>query len=141
RSAPGGRPLGRPVPAQSSEGPTMRSRLTLVLGSIACFIVVIVASPGQGIARKAILRNVGKGQLPSDTGQDDKTHPEIVDKFAELGGGKALKVPFALGDSFGGLAGANKNWKQYALLRFDAFNPTSAPVALELTVSHARSTS
>jgi hypothetical protein len=119
----------------------MRSRLPLAVGSIACFILVIVASPGQGVTRKAILLNVGKGQLPSDTGQDDKTHPEIVNGFAELGGGKALKVPFAPGDSFGGLTGGSKNWKQYALFRFDAFNPTSAPVALELSVSHARSTS
>src|SRR5262249_41446214 len=54
---------------------------------------------------------------------------------------KALKVAFAAGDSFGTVAGANKNWKRFALFRFDALNPAATPVKLELTVVHARSTS
>src|SRR5207249_4214069 len=74
-----------------------------------------------------------------DTGMDDKTTPEIVTTVAELGG-KALKVPFAKGDSFGAKAGANKNWKRYTMLRFDAFNPSKETVSLELAVAHARTT-
>ena len=49
---------------------------------------------------KSYLLNVGQGQVPPDTGMDDKTRMEIVDNVPELGG-KALKVPFAPGDSFG----------------------------------------
>jgi hypothetical protein len=87
-----------------------------------------------------MLLNVSKGNLPTDTGLDDKTRPEIVDNVKEIGG-KALKVAFAAGDSFGTVAGANKNWKRFSLFRFDALNPAATPVKLELTVVHARSTS
>jgi hypothetical protein len=88
-------------------------------------------------APKAILLNVSAGQLPADTGMDDKTKPEIV-ALKELGD-RVMKVAFAPGDSFGGNAGANKNWKRFAHFRFDAFNPAAMPIALELTVVHARS--
>jgi hypothetical protein len=98
------------------------------------------ASSGQDSTAKAVLLNVSKGQLPADTGMDDKTKPEIVDDFKELGGGKALKVPFATGDSFGGRVGGNRDWKRFALFRFDAFNPAGSTVTLGLTVIHARST-
>ena len=70
----------------------------------------------------------------------NKTKPEIVTNVPELGG-KALKIPFAPGDSFGGRAGAHSNWKRFALFRFDAVNPSKNAVKLELTVVHARSTS
>jgi hypothetical protein len=104
-----------------------------------CLALGLAPTAGQAPTQKAVLLNVAKGQLPSDTGMDDKTTPEIVDS-AELGG-KALKVPFAKGDSFGGKVGANKNWKRYAALRFDAYNPTKETINLELSVAHARSTS
>jgi hypothetical protein len=116
---------------------TRRSALVLtVLGS--CLALGAAPSLGQDPAQKLILLNVGKGQLPPDTGQDDKTHPEIVPDVKELGG-KALKVAFAPGDSIGARAGSDANWKRFALFRFDAVNPASVPVALELTVVHARS--
>lgn len=107
-----------------------------------CVVLVLSLSftLAQTPAGKAILLNVSKNQLPSDTGMDDKTHPEIVNDFAELGG-KALKIPFAPGDSFGGRVGAEKNWKRFALFRCDVFNPAKETVSLELTVVHARSTS
>jgi hypothetical protein len=98
----------------------------------------VSASLGQNAGGKTYLLNVGQGQLPPDTGQDDKTKPAIVTNVKELGG-KALKVPFAPGDSFGARAGAVPNWKRFAFLRFGAFNPAAGPVALELTVAHARS--
>lgn len=97
-------------------------------------------APGQAPPTKQFLLNVGQGQVPADTGQDDKTRPEIVGDIKELGG-KALKVAFAPGDSFGSRSGANANWKRFAMLRFDAVNPAETPAALELTVVHARSTS
>lgn len=109
----------------------------LSLGFMA--FLAIDSSPGQSSTQKAVLLAVSKGQVPQDTGMDDKTLPEIVDKIKELGD-KALKIAFAKGDSFGGKAGANKNWKRYAFFRFDAFNPAKEDVALELTVAHARST-
>src|SRR5262249_35475854 len=97
-------------------------------------------APAQGAQPKLYLLQVSKGQLPTDTGMDDKTKPEIVDNYKELGGGKALKIAFAAGDSFGIRPGQPKNWKQYALIRFDVFNTSKDPVALELVVVHARST-
>jgi hypothetical protein len=97
-------------------------------------------SPGQAPGGKVVLLDVGKGQLPPDTGQDDKTKPEIVDGFKGLGG-RALKVAFNRGDSFGARAGSAANWKRFARLRFDAFNPAKEPVVLALTVVHARSAS
>jgi hypothetical protein len=101
--------------------------------------VSLALALGQDSGEKMFLLNVGQGQLPTDTGLDDKTKPEIV-KSVELGG-KALKVAFAAGDSFGIKTGPAKNWKRFALLRFDALNPSSAPVNLDLTVVHGRSTS
>jgi hypothetical protein len=97
-------------------------------------------TPAQPPAQKLVLLNVSKGQLPSDTGMDDKTIPVIVEDIAELPG-KVMKVPFAKGDSFGGKVGFSaKNWKRYAVLRFDVFNPSKDTVTLELAVAHARST-
>jgi hypothetical protein len=118
----------------------MAARLALLLALL--FIPIIVPvdrSPAGEPAQKAVLLNVSAGQVPSDTGQDDKTKPEIVD-VKELGG-KALRVAFAPGDSFGGRAGANKNWKRFAFFRFDAFNRSAAVIALELSVVHGRSSS
>jgi hypothetical protein len=104
-------------------------------------LLAVAPSRGQPPAPKLVLLNVSKGQLPSDTGMDDKTHPEIVDGVKELDG-KAMKVAFAKGDSFGGKVGASlKNWKRFAAFRFDAVNPAQETVTLELAVSHARSTS
>ena len=110
-------------------------RIFVSLCCVALFAVA--AATGQTPSAKTMLLDVSKGQLPSDTGMDDKTHPEIVNEFKELDG-KALKVPFAKGDSFGGKSGAIKNWKRFASFRFDAFNPGKEDVALELAVAHAR---
>ena len=111
---------------------------------VSALLVLLVgdapAALGEPATARAILLNVGKGQVPSDTGQDDKTRPEIVEGVKELGG-KALKVAFAPGDSFGGRVGGNKDWKRFTRFRFDAVNPDKAPVTLELTVIHGRSTS
>lgn len=115
-------------------------RVPLLLLVVGCLALSGDPSVGQAPAPKAILLNVGKGQLPTDTGLDDKTTPEIVESFKDLGGGKALKIAFAAGDSFGARPGANKNWKRFAAIRFDAFNPSDAAVNLELTVVHGRST-
>ena len=89
--------------------------------------ILLLPSPsaGQQPVQKAILLNVGQGQVPGDTGMDDKTVPATVEGIPELPG-KAMKVPFARGDSFGGKVGASsKNWKRFAVLRFDAVNPST----------------
>jgi hypothetical protein len=119
----------------------MVQRVILLMAVSGGFLAVgAVSSPGQAPSPKTFLLNVSKGQLPADTGQDDKTHPEIVADVKELGG-KAMKVAFAPGDSFGSRSGGNTNWKRFAFFRFDAFNPAQNQVALELTVVHARSSS
>jgi hypothetical protein len=118
----------------------MIPRWALASAVLGGYLALCFPSPGQAPADKTVLLNVGKGQLPPDTGQDDKTKPEIVEGVKELGG-RALKVAFNRGDSFGARAGSTANWKRFARLRFDALNPSREPVALALTVVHARSTS
>src|SRR5438876_896526 len=119
----------------------MTLRTALVPAAICCCSTLwIASSAGQDAGQKLILLNVSNGQLPPDTGLDDKTKPEIVENIKSLGA-KALKVAFAPGDSFGTRGGGNANWKRFTLFRFDAVNPAQAPVALELTVVHRRSTS
>jgi hypothetical protein len=114
-------------------------RLLIPASMLFPLTLAIIPAPAGAPANKAILLNVSAGQVPADTGLDDKTKPEIVE-LKELGG-KALKVAFAPGDSFGGKAGANKNWKRFAFFRFEALNPAPNAVALELTVVHGRSSS
>ncbi len=119
----------------------MRRCLSVAAVLAGCLAFVTAPSAADAPAEKGFLLNVGKGQLPPDTGQDDKTTPKIVEDFQGLGGGKALEVRFAPGDSFGARAGSSKDWKRFTALRFDAYNPSEKPVSLELTVVHARSTS
>jgi hypothetical protein len=115
-------------------------RSKFLVAIFGCLALRLAFASGQDSSSKAVLLNVSKGNLPTDTGMDDKTKPEIVENFKDFGG-KALKVAFAAGDSFGTHAGANKNWKRFAQFRVDAFNPATTPVKLELTVVHTRSTS
>jgi hypothetical protein len=72
---------------------TARRRLSTFVWTGCVFLtfgMIHAQAPGQ----KAILLNVSKGQLPGDTGMDDKTFPEIVaDVKQELTGGKMLKAP------------------------------------------------
>src|SRR5436190_3639896 len=112
----------------------MPLRLALPL-LLACGLAAAQDAPS-----KTVLLDVQAGQVPPDTGLDDKTKPEIVEGVKGLPG-KALKVAFAPGDSVGSRPGLGQNWKKHALFRFDAVNPGADPVALELTVIHARSTS
>jgi hypothetical protein len=118
---------------------TLRSLLGIPLIG-AGLLLGIAPSPGRMPDQKFFLLHVGKGQIPPDTGQDDKTKMEIVDDVPDLGG-KALKVPFAPGDSFGSRSGAKQNWKRYAVLRFDVVNTAKTPITLELNVLHGRTTS
>lgn len=88
---------------------------------------------------KAFLLNIGKGQVPNDTAMDDKTVIKVVDSD-ELGG-KALEIPLAAEDSFGMRTSAVPNWKKFERLRFNAFNPESETIELELVVFHSGSKS
>jgi len=118
-------------------------RRAVSLSVLVGLITLMGLAPTHGQAPggdKLVLLNVSKGQIPT-TGQDVKTMPVIVDDVKELGG-KALKVAFAPHDSIEGKTGGpSANWKRFARFRFDAVNPQDGPVALELTVVHARSTS
>src|SRR5947199_9368383 len=117
----------------------MRRYLSVAAVLAGCLAFGAAPSAAAAPPEKVFLLNVGKGQLPPDTGQDDKTTPKIVEDFKGLGGGKALEVPFAPGDSFGARAAINKDWKRFNTFRFDAYNPSEKPVSLELTVVHSRS--
>ncbi|OAI52258.1 hypothetical protein AYO44_16655 [Planctomycetaceae bacterium SCGC AG-212-F19] len=111
----------------------------LLLLAAAGLIVASAYSPGQAPTAKAYLLNVAKGQAFNDIGSDDKTRPEAVDDFKELGG-KALKVAFFKGDSVGDRVAKVKNWKPFAALRVIVFNPGKDTVKLGLNIIHARST-
>lgn len=118
----------------------MISRRYLTLLATACLLGQPAAAPAQAPGPKAILLNVSKGQVPGDTGMDDKTFPTIVDDpKGTLTGGKILRVAFAPGDSFGNKTGSATNWKRYAFFRFAAL--AKVPTVLELTVVHGRSSS
>ncbi|HEX4591442.1 MAG TPA: hypothetical protein VH120_16015, partial [Gemmataceae bacterium] len=106
---------------------------------LAILLVTAVGVSAQDSA-KTVLLNVQAGQVPPDTGLETQTKFEIVEKVKELPG-KALKVSLAAGDSFGSRGSVQQNWKKHAFFRFDAFNPGTDPIALELTVIHARSSS
>ena len=79
----------------------IRFRISLILVMAAAGLIVATAStPGQAPAFKAYLLHVNKGQTFNEIGSDDKTRPELVETFKELGG-NAFKVVFFKGDSVG----------------------------------------
>ena len=106
------------------------SALLIVTG----LIVATASTPGQAPASKAYLLNVGKGQTFTDIGSDDKTKPELVEDFKELGG-KALKVAFFKGDSVGDRVAKVKNWKRFAALRSTSSTPARTPSTSDSTSS------
>jgi hypothetical protein len=103
-----------------------------ILTTVACLTAT------DAWARKEALLSVSRGQVPSDTGSDGKTTFSLEEN-KELGG-RALKVVFAPGDSAGDRVAQIKNWKPFATLEFEAFNPAAEKVSLGLTVIHKRST-
>jgi hypothetical protein len=116
-----------------------RFRTPLLLLAAAGLIVATASTPGQAPPPKAYLLNVGKGQTFNSIGSDDKTKPQLIEDFKELGG-KALKVAFFKGDSVGDSVAKVKNWTPFATLRVDVFNPGEGAVKLGLNIFHARST-
>jgi hypothetical protein len=106
---------------------------------VAGFLLATACPANQAAARQEALLNVGQGQIPNDTGSDGAT-AMTIEECKELGG-KALKVVFAKGDSFGDRQARVKNWKQFVSLQFKAFNPSQQKVPLTLTVRHNRTTS
>jgi hypothetical protein len=109
-----------------------------MVGVAALVLGVAPFGPAQQTP-KAYLLNVGKGQGFTDIGSDDKTRPEPAADQKDLGG-KAIKVAFSKGDSVGDRQARVKNWKPFAVLRADIFNPGTGTVKLGLNVVHARST-
>jgi hypothetical protein len=116
-----------------------RYRTLLALLTAAGLIVATASTPGKTPASKAYLLNVSNGQTFSAIGSDDKTRPELVEDFQELGG-KALKVSFFKGDSVGDGVAKVKNWKPFTTLRVNIFNPGKDTVKLGLNIFHGRST-
>lgn len=106
---------------------------------LSLLVFLLLAGPADAWARKEALLNFTKGQLPTDTASDGATKFAIED-CRELGG-PALKIIFAAGDSIGDRITKVKNWKQFATLEFEAFNPGKEKIALLLSVRHNRSSS
>jgi len=113
----------------------MKATWLLMVG---CVALLVAFTAREAAARQDPLLNVAAGQIPDDTGSDGATKMTIEDN-ARLGG-KALKVDFAAGDSFGVRSAKVKNWKSYIFLQFDAFNPEQSNVGLQFNVKHKRTT-
>jgi len=109
---------------------------TLTLVSILVLFTFFTA--GEAVAGKEALLSVSQGQLPTDTATD-ATKVSLEDN-AELGG-KALKVVFAAGESFGDRVTKVTNWKKFISLQVNALNPSKDDVRITLTVKHRRTTS
>ncbi len=87
------------------------------------------------------LLKVSEGKLPNDTALEKQSKLTIEDAPIELGG-KALKVVFADGDSFGMSRGASeRNWSRFGVVEFSAFNPSKQSVKLSFAVRHRGTTS
>lgn len=104
----------------------------LLLSSL--LLLYVFMSPELKSQDQVKLLDVSGGQLPNDTGQDDKTLLSIID-YPELGG-KALEVVYAPGDSFGNSRAGESNWSNFLSFEFDAFNPGSSPVQLTFVIRH-----
>jgi hypothetical protein len=88
-------------------------------------------------ATSVLLLDVAHGQKPNAIGTP-QTKTEIVDQ-PDLDG-KALKVEFAPGDSFGMTSPKTDNWTGYSTLQFETFNPTQQFASLTLSVFHNQTT-
>ena len=87
------------------------------------------------------LLHVSKGKLPNDTALEKQSKLTIESAPNALGGGKAMKVVFADGDSFGMSRGASvKDWKPFSTVEFAAFNPSRKSVKLSFAVRHGGTT-
>ncbi len=114
--------------------------MRLIALSIGFSLFMLFASPARGAERRAALLDVGKGELPNDTALESETKLTIVDAPPELGG-KALRVVFAAGDSFGVSRGAGlRDWRPFAAVEFAAFNPSPQVITLTFTVRHRGTT-
>ena len=116
----------------------IRFHASLIMLAAAGLVGITAFTPAQTPASKAYLLNVSEAQTFTAIGSDDKTKPELVD-VKELGG-RALKVAFFKGDSVGDRVAKVKNWKPFATLRVNVFNPGKDTVKLGLNIFHARST-
>jgi hypothetical protein len=108
-------------------------RLTALVAVVALLGLTALA---QAPAEKADLMNFANGHLPNDTGSDKQIyslaeHPDL---------GKALKVEFPPGDSFGDKSAKVTDWKRYATLEFDAVNPGKDTLKFGFNIAHRRST-
>jgi hypothetical protein len=112
---------------------------TIVVLVAACFVWAAGPDAQDALAREEALLQVTERQLPTDIGSDGLTKFTLEDE-PRLGG-KALKVVYAAGDSFGDRAARVKDWKPFVALEFQALNPAATDVRLTLTVKHRRTTS
>ena len=116
----------------------IRSRCRISLMLMAA-LGLTASAQGQLPTATAYLLNVSQKQTFTSIGSEDKTKPELVEDFNELGG-KAIKVAFFKGDSVGDRSARVQNWKPFNTLRLKIFNPGKDSVSLGLNILHARST-
>src|SRR5271169_3007637 len=116
----------------NSQLKTRQQIQTILFCAIACLLA------NDAWARQEALLNIDEGQLPTDTGSD-KTTFSIEDSTGL--GGRALRVIYGNGDSFGDRVSKVKDWRPFTALEFTAYNPTPKDVRLVLTVKHKQTTS
>ncbi|MFW6164199.1 MAG: hypothetical protein ACODAJ_15635 [Planctomycetota bacterium] len=105
---------------------------------ICCVLTGLAAAATAAEESREALLRVTKGQVPTDTATDGLTTLTIED-CPQLGG-RALKVAYHAGDSFGDRVARVANWKPFVALEFAAYNPAQEKASLTLTVKHRRTT-
>ena len=112
-------------------------RICLVFRWCAAWSLLLHCSAAwaQATAERVYLVRVSKGEMTSDTGNDDQTKPQLVQE-PKLGG-QAMQVKFAAGDTIGQRAKLT-NWSKFSRLCFEVLN-LGKPATLELNVLHAGS--
>lgn len=98
-------------------------------------LFLLIAGAVTAAERHVPLLNISEGQLPNDTALENQTKLSI-DESPQLGG-KALKVVYGDGDSFGMSRGASeRNWLPFTAVQLISFNPSSKEVKLSFGVRH-----
>ena len=98
---------------------------------ISTLLLTVLLLPLAWSQTQSILIDLDSGQLPNDTGLDNRTLLSITD-YERLGG-KALKVIYAPSDSFGNNNVGETNWGAFETFDFEVYNP--GRIALQLTFS------
>ena len=105
---------------------------SIPLKIISTLLLTVLLLPVARSQTQSILIDLDSGQLPNDTGLDNRTLLSITD-YERLGG-KALKVIYAPSDSFGNNNVGETNWGAFETFDFEVYNPPAMRIHLFMIV-------